>query len=60
MPKSSADCHWVASSTEVPSPHSFQVVMSCQGSFDATISATAVAKAEGERAKRGVAESYFQ
>src|ERR1700720_2957520 len=36
VPRPEDDCHSVADSTLVPSPHSLKVVTSCHGSRDAT------------------------
>ena len=46
--------HSVADSTEVPSPHSFHVVTSCQRLPEATIAATLLAKRAGSRTRRGL------
>ena len=49
----------IASSTEVPSIHSLNVVISCHGSLLATMYATSVAQRTGSRVSRGDDSLYL-
>jgi hypothetical protein len=60
VPSPDPEFHAVASSTDVPSPHSLKVVTSCQGAPDATMSRTFWFQVVASRARRGAVSDFFQ
>ena len=59
VPYPEALAHCCADSTLVPSPHSFNVVISCHGALLAIIDCTFVAQRAGSRARRGDVSPYL-